>query len=182
MRPSMTTPTTTRKDEVRSSKSDSKAGDQVLIALRRIIRAIDLHSRFLANRYGLTGPQLVVLRRIAEREEVSGSELAREVSLSHGTITGILRRLEDHGLVSRRRGESDRRRFFFSPSRQGLDLLASAPPLLQESFVAQLDALADWEQSWILAALQRLVSMMEAGSLDASPILTTGSIDAGAQD
>ena len=35
---------------------------QVLIALRRIGRAIDLHSRQLIQKLGLTGLQIVVLR------------------------------------------------------------------------------------------------------------------------
>jgi hypothetical protein len=33
--------------------------------------------------------------------------------------------------------------------------------------------LADWEQSQILATLQRIVALMEVESVDASPILTT---------
>ena len=36
--------------------------DQVIVALRRISRAIDLHSHFLVQRYGMTAPQLAALR------------------------------------------------------------------------------------------------------------------------
>lgn len=150
---------------------------QVLISLRRIIRAIDLHSRYLAQRYGLTGPQLVVLQHLSELGEISGSDLAKSVSLSHATVTGILGRLENRGLIARRRSRSDRRRILVRATERGRGLLQTAPPLLQEAFTEQFQKLADWEQTQILSSLQRLVSMMEAQELEASPILTTGRID-----
>ncbi len=150
--------------------------DDVLIALRRIMRAVDLHSRSLIQRYGLTGPQLVILREISRLGEVSGSELAKSVSLSLPTVTGILSRLEKRGLVSRRRSEIDKRRVMVRPTSDAFELLATAPPPLQESFAKQFENLEDWEKSQLLASLQRVVSMMEARELDASPILTTGSI------
>ncbi len=40
---------------------------EIVSALRRIIRAVDLHSKYLAQRYGLTGPQLVVLQSLEQR-------------------------------------------------------------------------------------------------------------------
>ncbi len=150
--------------------------DEVLIALRRIMRAVDLHSRSLIQRYGLTGPQLVILREISRLGEISGSELAKSVSLSLPTVTGILTRLEKRGLVSRRRSEIDKRRVMVRPTSDANELLATAPPPLQESFADQFENLEDWEKSQLLASLQRVVSMMEARELDASPILTTGSI------
>lgn len=148
--------------------------DEVLTTLRRIMRAVDLHSRSLIQRYGLTGPQLVILRELARLGEVSGSELARSVSLSLPTVTGILTRLEKRGLVTRRRSEVDKRRIMVSSTAAAGELLATAPPPLQDSFADQFGRLEDWEQSLILASLQRVVSMMEARDLDASPFLTTG--------
>ncbi|MEM7352036.1 MAG: MarR family transcriptional regulator [Acidobacteriota bacterium] len=156
--------------------AESDALDRVLIALRRIIRAVDLHSRSLTQRYGLTGPQLVVLRELSRRGEISGSELAKTVSLSLPTVTGILARLERRDLVSRRRSEVDKRRVMVRTTAEADELLATAPPPLQESFAEQFDQLRDWEKSSILASLQRIVAMMEAHELDASPILTTDSI------
>lgn len=35
---------------------DEKITDQVLLAIRQITQAIDLHSRYLAKHHGLTGP------------------------------------------------------------------------------------------------------------------------------
>ncbi len=140
------------------------------------MRAVDLHSRSLIQRYGLTGPQLIILREVAQLGEASGSELARSVSLSLPTVTGILTRLEKRELVTRRRSESDKRRVMVRPTEEAFQLLATAPPPLQDSFADRFKKLEDWEKSQLLASLQRVVSMMEARELDASPILTTGSL------
>ncbi|WP_218188142.1 hypothetical protein [Desulfosarcina cetonica] len=45
-----------------AAPSRTDISDDVLIALRRLIRAIDLHSRYLSKHFGLTGPQLIILR------------------------------------------------------------------------------------------------------------------------
>ena len=57
-------------------------------------------------------------------------------------------------------------------------MLIDAPPLLQEEVTDEFSKLEDWEQSQILSALQRVVSMMEAKHIDATPILTTGPVGA----
>jgi DNA-binding MarR family transcriptional regulator len=151
---------------------------QVMAALRRIIRAIDLHSRSLVHSYGLTGPQLVVLKELIDSAPKTVSELAASVSLSQATVTGILDRLERKSMVSRARDTADKRRVLVTPTGAAEEVLAGAPPLLQEHFTEAFAGLPDWEQSQILSSLQRIVALMEAGDVEAGPILTTGPLDA----
>lgn len=151
--------------------------DQVLVALRRIMRATDLHSRQLLRRFGITGPQLLVLREIGVRGELSGSALARAISVSLPTATDIAARLETRGLVTRRRNPSDRRQVLVSLTDEGRRVLDAAPPPLQDSLIDHLVVLPEWEQTQILSVLQRVVAMMEADELTASPILTTGQVE-----
>lgn len=158
--------------------SSSNPADAILVALRKIMRAVDRHSKTLAQRYGLTGPQLVVLRQLEREDPMSIGALARNVSLSHATVTGIVDRLERAALVERRRLETDRRRVLVGLGEKGRSLLAQAPPLLQERFVERLDALEDWERTLILSSLQRIALMMEATDIDASPLLVSGPVDA----
>ena len=152
--------------------------EMVIVALRRIIRAIDLRSRFLVTNYGLTGPQLTVLRELSAHSGVSVGELTRAIHLSQPTVTGILDRLVKRGLVRRHRSDEDRRRVQVWVTDEAKQLLTDAPPLLQEEFTAQFGKLEDWEQTQILSAIQRVVSMMEAKHIDAKPILTTGPVGA----
>ncbi len=73
--------------------------EQVIAALRRITRAIDLHSRLLLQRHGLTAPQLAAFQTTQKMQPISVGALAREIHLSQGTVTGILSRLENRGYL-----------------------------------------------------------------------------------
>ncbi|TWI73191.1 transcriptional regulator, MarR family [Desulfobotulus alkaliphilus] len=149
---------------------------EVLVALRRITQAIELHSRQLVRSHGLTGPQLIILEEIARNGEMAVTELARAISLSQATVTGILLRLERQGLISRLRGIRDKRNTLVSVTEKGKAILDEAPPLLQETFVRRFADLPQWEQLMILSSLHHIVHMMQARSIDASPFLVTGPI------
>lgn len=148
-----------------------KTHDQVLISLRKIIRAIDLHSKRLERESGLTGPQLLLLQLIANSGEVTAGVIAREVSLSQATVTSIIDRLERKGLLQRERNTDDKRKVMVSLTTEGKSALEKAPTLMQESFINRFDKLEEWEQSQLLSSLQRLGDMMNASDLDAAPLL-----------
>ena len=148
--------------------------DEVLVSLRRIIRATDLYSRKLGKRTGLTTPQLVVIQAIGTLRDPTVSDVAKAVSLSLATVTTILTRLEANGLVHRERSAVDRRRVIVTLTEKGEELGASAPKPLQDSFVDRFVRLESWEQHQIVAALERVATMMDAEELDAAPILLSG--------
>jgi DNA-binding MarR family transcriptional regulator len=145
--------------------------DQVLVSLRQIIRAIDLHSKKLERESGLTGPQLLVMRLIGVHGEVTSGVIAREVSLSQATVTTILDRLERKGMLKRERSADDKRKVIVTLTEAGGTALENAPTLMQESFIRAFNQLEDWEQSLILSSLQRVSDMMNATDLDAAPLL-----------
>ncbi|HRX84918.1 MAG TPA: MarR family transcriptional regulator [Phycisphaerae bacterium] len=153
------------------------AEDQIVAAIRRIIRAVDVHSRRLVEEHGLTGPQLAVLREAARLGRAPVSAIARAVHVSQPTVTGILDRLERHGLVERHRDDADRRAVIVTVTVPGHQLLNRAPSLLQDRFRRELMKLRDWERTMTLATLQRIAEMMEADSLDASPVLVAGPLE-----
>ena len=148
--------------------------DDVLIAIRRVIRAVYLHSRKLNQSYSLTGPQALVLKEIVARKRISPGELAKQISLSQATITDIVKRLEKRGLVTRVRDAKDRRKILLEITKDGKALIKAAPQLLQEQFIERLSKLEDWEQTLLLSSLQRVASLMDAEELDAAPLLTSG--------
>ncbi len=156
--------------------------DQIVAALRRIIRAVDLHSRRLVEQSGLTGPQWLTLREAARLGRPPAGVLARVINLSQPTVSGILDRLERRGLIERVRDAADRRSVAVSVTEAGQRLLAEAPSLLQDRFRLELSRLQEWEQTTILATLQRMAHMMAAEDLDAAPLLVTGPVMAGAAD
>ena len=152
--------------------SSNEIYEQVLLALRRITRAIDIHSRKLVQVFGLTGPQLIVLQEIVRNKESSLTRLARAVKLSNPTVTGIVSRLESRGLVCRVRSSQDKRQVIVTPTDGAHELLQRAPTPLQERFIQEFSRLKDWEQSQILSSIQRVATMMDAEELPAEPVLS----------
>ncbi|MFH1268900.1 MAG: MarR family winged helix-turn-helix transcriptional regulator [Planctomycetota bacterium] len=156
--------------------------DQVIVALRRITRAIDLHSRGLMQQVGLTVPQLAALQAIGRLQPIRVGALAKSIHLSQATLTGILTRLETRTLVSRARSGSDRRTVVVELTEEGRTVLESAPSLLQDCFRRELFKLREWEQTQMLATLQRIAAMMDAEEIDAAPVLAAGAATATSED
>ncbi len=151
--------------------------EEVLIAIRKITRAIDLHSKHLSKEAGLTAPQLLVLQALADKGELTMGHIAREVSLSQATITSILSRLEKRNLLTRERGKTDKRRVYARLTDTGRERLLQAPKPLQADFLERFSNLREWEQNLIASSLQRVASMMNADDIDAAPLLDVGAAD-----
>lgn len=149
---------------------------QIVAATRRIMRAVDIHSKRLVDRFGLTGPQLATLQEVERLDAASPTALARAVHLSQGTVTGILQRLEKRGLIERARSETDGRGVVIRLTGAGATLLTETPSLLQDRFREELRRLEDWERHQILSTLQRIAGLMDAREIDASPHLTSGAV------
>lgn len=153
--------------------------EDVLTALRRVIRATDLHSKHLEKTAGLTAPQLLLLQILQSRasNKMTSGALADEMSLSQATVTTILDRLEARELIRRERSSTDKRKVHVTLTDAGAKTLKLAPAPLQQYFAKQFQALEDWEQTMIISALQRIAHMMNAQNLDASPVLDVGALD-----
>ncbi|GJM05392.1 MAG: MarR family transcriptional regulator [marine bacterium B5-7] len=151
--------------------------EDVLIALRRVIRATDLHSRQLIKTTGITTPQLLLLQSVNNKNEVTVSELAKDISLSQATVTNILVRLEKRGLLLRTRSLQDKRKVHISITEDGLRAIQDAPIPLQENFTNEFRKLKNWEQGQIISSLQRVAEMMDAEGISASPVLDVGELD-----
>ncbi|MCD6163115.1 MAG: MarR family transcriptional regulator [candidate division Zixibacteria bacterium] len=153
--------------------ANSDISNQVLVYLRKIMRAIDLHSKKLIQEFKLTGPQLIVLKEIESNNQISIGEIAKNISLSNATVTGIVNRLELRGLVKRIRHDSDRRKVIVLKTNKADSLLKNAPPPLQEQFTSLFENLDESRRTQIMCSLQKVSSMMGAQELDAAPVLSS---------
>ncbi len=136
---------------------------RILQALRRIIRAVEVHSRKLEASYDVTSAQLLCLMAIKERGPLTLSAIARNVFMSSSTLVGIVDRLERKGWVVRRRGTHDRREVSVSLTDPGRLLLDQAPSPLQDQLAEALQELPELEQVAIAMSLERVVELMETG-------------------
>ncbi len=146
--------------------------EEVLVAIRQIIRAIDLHSKKLSKDFGLTSPQLLLMRTIERDESVTIRQLSSNTNMSQATATSILDRLEKRDLVKRIRDQRDKRKVHATLTEHGKEILNRAPSLLQDGFIEQFQSLDAWEQNLLLSSLQRLSSMMNTPELEDTALLT----------
>jgi DNA-binding MarR family transcriptional regulator len=144
---------------------------RVLCALRRIIRAVDVYSRKLNSKLGLTTPQLLCLHALSGEDTMTLSQLTKKVNLSGSTVNGIVDRLEAKKLVQRKRSTLDRRKVYLYMSKAGNDTLKKAPSLLQDKLSSALSNLSELEQLTITQALERVVELMELEDMNVSPNL-----------
>jgi len=151
--------------------------DDVLIALRRIIRATDLHSKYLIKTTSLTASQILILQKIRDKMQITIGELSNDVSLSQATVTTVLDRLEKRNLIYRERSTNDKRKVHAFLTDSGVEILKKAPKPLQFEFSRQFKDLKKWEQTMLLTSLQRIAQMMDAQHIDASPVLDVGFLD-----
>ena len=135
--------------------------NEVLKTLRKIVRSIDLYSKSIAEKCGLTIPQLMILQELELETTISVGELALKVSLSSATVTDILDRLEKKGYIKRVRDLEDKRKVAVVATESGMSVSQNGPPILQDDFLNHLVDLRDWEKSMILSSLQRVASLME---------------------
>ncbi|MEQ8748913.1 MAG: MarR family transcriptional regulator [Amphiplicatus sp.] len=150
--------------------------EAALIALRRILRATEFSARSLARATGLTPSQLIVLNMVDHLGDATPTDLARNASLTLATMTTLVDKLEDRGFITRRRDEADRRRMLIRITKAGKKTLTESPDALQQQFQKRFEALADWEQASLIAALEKVAALLGAKDIDAAPVLDIGAL------
>ncbi len=154
--------------------------EAVLRAIRRVVRRISEHSRYLAREVGLTVPQLLCLKAIGDLDQSEGEPeitvamVSKRVQLGAPTVSRIVDRLVRAQLVVRERRAQDRRKVCLSLTPAGLERYQTLPTPLQETFVSRFASLTDARRSAILSALDDVSAMMEASELDVAPVLVPG--------
>jgi DNA-binding MarR family transcriptional regulator len=152
--------------------------EELFIALRRITRAIDLHSKKLQRETGLTTSQLLVLEAVVKLDTSTPSNIAKEVQLSQATVTNLVDRMERNELVLRQKSIADKRVVEVQLTEKGRHMVELAPEPLQAGFLREYRKLEQWEQHQLIGSIQRIAVLMDAEDIDASPILTTGDVGA----
>lgn len=152
--------------------------DDALIALRQILRATDQHERELAQAASLTSAKLRVMQILVTLPDhrATPTELAGRMGISQATVTALVDQLEQRGLAHRERSEVDRRQVRVVLTKAGDDLLSRLPDTLQQKFVQGFAQMAEWERSMMIANLQRVATLLDASSLDAAPLLSSGDL------
>ncbi|NBD19986.1 MarR family transcriptional regulator [Aquabacterium fontiphilum] len=115
--------------DVRPCTTDApllRLDQQLCFALYTASLAMTRHYKPLLAPLGLTYPQYLVMLVLWEQDAPAVHELGARLHLDSGTLTPLLKRLEQAGLVSRHRDAGDERRVRISLTEAGRTLKARA--------------------------------------------------------
>lgn len=131
-----------------------------LAAIHRILRVVDTQTRNLAKGSGVSSSQMLLLQLTDGLEQTTPSQLAQFSCLSQATVTSLVDKLERRGWVKREKDTTDRRRIWITVTEDGKQVVANSPNQFREVFHTRFNHLEDWEQAYILAALERVGSLL----------------------
>lgn len=143
--------------------------DSTLIALRRVLRALDTNARAIARASGLTHAQMLVLHALSEAGQEMPRDIARRLGVSQATVSTLIDRMEARGLVRRARRAADRRMVWVILTDEGRRVLDAAPDPLHDMFIRRFEALPDWEQAMLMATTERLGHLFDAATMEPLP-------------
>lgn len=123
--------------------------------------ALQSTSKRMEQRFGVTGPQRLVIRIVGQFPRASAGEIAGILQIHPSTLTGILRRLETRQLIERRPDPTDGRRALFQLTQAGkdLDLLVDGTP--EAAIAKALSAMGASDIEATRRALGRVTGALE---------------------
>lgn len=149
---------------------------ETLIALRRVVHALEVNDRAMARASGLTQAQLLVLLQVAKTGQQMPRDIARALGVGQATISIQIDRLETRGLLRRERRQADRRAIWVILTETGRALLDQIPDPLHQRFTQRFETLPPWEQTLILSVTQRLGALFDAEDAPAFPSTESAAI------
>ncbi|WP_420723312.1 MarR family winged helix-turn-helix transcriptional regulator [Hwanghaeella sp. LZ110] len=155
----------------------TQRANHAVTVLRQILQATENYARAVTRQTGLTTSQLLVLQILDDFGASSAGSVSTRMGISQATMTSLIHKLEAKGMILRERGDTDRRQVWLSISDIGRATLSHAPEGLQAKFGERFAALEDWEQSLLIAGLERTASLLDAEGLEATPVLDVGRVE-----
>jgi DNA-binding MarR family transcriptional regulator len=84
-----------------------------------LVHALDVRSKQMERTLGVTGPQRLVIRAVGRNPDATAKQIAQDLGLHPSTLTGVLSRLEERGMLERRDDAADGRRRRFRLTARG---------------------------------------------------------------
>src|SRR3954454_17378141 len=117
-----------------------------------------LHEGLLGSPFSLTEGRVVY--ELAQRDELTATELGRELGLDAGYLSRILRGFEEKGLIARRASEKDGRQQLLSLTPTGREAFAAIDARSRDEVAAILAGLAEGDQAKLVGAMRRIEALL----------------------
>jgi len=115
---------------------DNQLCFRIYTASRLIIQS---YTPFL-KQLGITYPQYLVLMVLWEQDEQPVNDIARRLMLETNTVTPLLQRMEKQSIISRRKGDKDKRQQIVSLTEKGKAMEQQAFDIIPAGMGEQLSA------------------------------------------
>jgi DNA-binding MarR family transcriptional regulator len=149
-----------------------RAINDALDAMRRIFRLLQLSARQAERELGISGAQLFVLQQLADGEAESLNQLAERTHTHQSSVSVVVRRLLERGLITRRASREDARRIVIALSTKGRDLLRRSGPAVQVRLIRAMGRLSPRQRDQLAALLRAVVNEMGLAGIPAPMIFT----------
>ena len=113
---------------------------QICFRLYTAARLITQAYTPLLNKLGITYPQYLVLMVLWEKDNQPVNDIAHRLVLETNTVTPLLQRMEKLGIISRKKGEQDKRQQIVSLTKKGKALEEKAFATIPSGWDQQLTA------------------------------------------
>lgn len=141
-------------------RAPSDDASRAMDGLRKVVRALRSGNAQAERALGISSAQLFALRAIAAQPGGSLGDVAERTLTSQSSVSEVVSRLVERGLITRVASARDRRRLELTVSNEGQRLLARAPATVQEKLAAgllslpaeQRQAIAEGFDAWMNAA------------------------------
>ncbi|WP_439816660.1 MarR family winged helix-turn-helix transcriptional regulator [Zavarzinia sp. CC-PAN008] len=128
-------------------------------------RAVDLFVQATRGQ-GLTHQQFTLLQAVAAGQGLSQTALVHMTGIDRSTLTDMIGRLVDRGVLKRSRAEDDRRANLIVLTEKGRQLLNQTTPAALEADRAFLEPIPPERREELIALLQRLADVDGDGGAD----------------
>ena len=143
---------------------------EVVYLIRKLMQAGEIYTKELNRKFNVSAPQIATLLVLFEAGSMSPSQIAKKIMVKASTVTGIIDRLEQKGLVVRLRNSPDRRIITIELTESGRKLAENAPPPIQQKILQGLQKLEETEGEEIIHSLTRLTEMVDAQDLEVESV------------
>jgi DNA-binding MarR family transcriptional regulator len=153
---------------------NSQKYSEVMISVRKIVRAVNLESKRVEKNLGISIPQLLTLKHLNEQHDYKSTmrRLRVFLSLNASTVTGIVARLESKGYIARLPDPNDKRSTPIVLTSKGNELIKKSNESLHERISKNLDRISDEEYLTIVNSFETITNFLNIEDVDASPIIT----------
>jgi DNA-binding MarR family transcriptional regulator len=140
-----------------------------MVSLRKIIRYLRLGDREVETASGLSSAQLFVLTTLADTPALSLAEIAKRALTDQSSVSTVVARLVERGLIVRKASAKDRRRAELRLTPAGHRTLANAPQAPQARLIEAIRSLPTARRNELVRALEALSAAV--GAEDVKPRL-----------